>query len=149
MGKQEWPSYEEAEVYFRKCKKHMSQGTLVKLSTACSRKSKLCGVRSKGKSAGTGRVQGCSSTVVEIGPARDLERLGVETLHVLYSPSALCTFKRHAPWDATTLQRVFTQTLASLCKLTSPGFICLQQVPPQFWTKASRKWAEILEIWSD
>lgn len=37
------------------------------------------------------------SMVVEIVPARDLERLGVETLHVLYSPSALCTFKRHAP----------------------------------------------------
>lgn len=39
-GKQELPSYEEAEVYFRKCK-NMSQGTLVKLSTGCSRKPKL------------------------------------------------------------------------------------------------------------
>lgn len=54
-GKQELPRYEEAEVYFRKCKKkkkknRMSQGNRVKLSTARSRKAKLSELRSKGKS---------------------------------------------------------------------------------------------------
>lgn len=53
-GKQELPRYEEAEVYFRKCKKkkknHMSQGNRVKLSIARSRKAKLSELRSKGKS---------------------------------------------------------------------------------------------------
>lgn len=34
--------------------------------------------------------------VVEIVPARDLERLGVETLNVLYFPRALCTPQQKA-----------------------------------------------------
>lgn len=66
--------------------KNTSQGTLVKLSTACSRKSKLCELRSKGSQLEQVDCKAALPMVVEIVPARDLERLRVETLHVLYFP---------------------------------------------------------------
>ena len=54
----------------------MSQGTLVKLSTACSRKSKLCELRSKGQSAGTSRLQGCSANGREDCTCKGLGEVG-------------------------------------------------------------------------
>lgn len=55
---------------------NMSQGTLVKLSTACSRKAKLSELRSKGKSGGTGKLQGGSVNVVEVVTYKDLGEVG-------------------------------------------------------------------------
>lgn len=109
--------------------KNMSQGTLVKLSTACSRKAKLSELRTKGKSGGTGKLQGgsvngCGGCDLQ-GPWRGWG-LKKTAYALLSKVTVYPTAEGMLPEVVTTLHPVFTQRLASLCK----PYITRLSVPP-------------------